>query len=384
LLPNFLGHLLETKFSINYSDKTSEKQTPLAKNKRKKIEQQESFSSATIITVTPSEEMPILENSKQKVFLEILGSFETNVYLCNLKDLLDMKHLARPHRSGRFPRTTNVSSLLVMAKVALITFLLICFSTAIKAQDTNVSKDSVTAVADSAQLDSMAVDTAVALDEDLMDDEGGGFHKRLKKTFIDGNAGFMSLVALVLVLGLAFCIERIIYLSLSEINAKKLMADLEEKIMSGKVEEAKDICRDTRGPVASICYQGLMRINESMEDIERSIVSYGSVQSANLEKGCSWITLFIAMAPSLGFLGTVIGMVLAFDRIQEVGDINPTIVAAGMKVALITTIFGIIVALILQVFYNYILSKIEHLTSQMEESAISLLDTIMKYKMTRS
>ena len=295
-----------------------------------------------------------------------------------------MKHLARPHRSGRFPRTTNVSSLLVMAKVALITFLLICFSTAIKAQDTNVSKDSVTAVADSAQLDSMAVDTAVALDEDLMDDEGGGFHKRLKKTFIDGNAGFMSLVALVLVLGLAFCIERIIYLSLSEINAKKLMADLEEKIMSGKVEEAKDICRDTRGPVASICYQGLMRINESMEDIERSIVSYGSVQSANLEKGCSWITLFIAMAPSLGFLGTVIGMVLAFDRIQEVGDINPTIVAAGMKVALITTIFGIIVALILQVFYNYILSKIEHLTSQMEESAISLLDTIMKYKMTRS
>ena len=288
------------------------------------------------------------------------------------------------HRSGRFPRTTNVSSLLVMTKVALITFFLFCFSTAIKAQDTSVPRDSLTAVTDSTQFDSMAVDTAVALDEDLIDDEGGGIHKRLKKTFIDGNAGFMSLVALVLVLGLAFCIERIIYLSLSEINAKKLMADLEEKIMSGKVEEAKDICRDTRGPVASICYQGLMHINETMEDIERSIVSYGSVQSSNLEKGCSWITLFIAMAPSLGFLGTVIGMVLAFDRIQEVGDINPTIVAAGMKVALITTIFGIIVALILQVFYNYILSKIEHLTSQMEESAISLLDIIMKYKLTRS
>lgn len=295
-----------------------------------------------------------------------------------------MKHLIMSHRSGRFPRTTNVSSLLVMTKVALITFFLFCFSTAIKAQDTSVPRDSLTAVTDSTQFDSMAVDTAVALDEDLIDDEGGGIHKRLKKTFIDGNAGFMSLVALVLVLGLAFCIERIIYLSLSEINAKKLMADLEEKIMSGKVEEAKDICRDTRGPVASICYQGLMHINETMEDIERSIVSYGSVQSSNLEKGCSWITLFIAMAPSLGFLGTVIGMVLAFDRIQEVGDINPTIVAAGMKVALITTIFGIIVALILQVFYNYILSKIEHLTSQMEESAISLLDIIMKYKLTRS
>jgi biopolymer transport protein ExbB len=158
------------------------------------------------------------------------------------------------------------------------------------------------------------------------------------------------------------------------------MSDLEERIMHGDVEGAKTICRDTRGPVASICYQGLMRVNESMEDIERSIVSYGSVQSANLEKGCSWITLFIAMAPSLGFLGTVIGMVLAFDQIQQVGDINPTIVAAGMKVALITTIFGIIVALILQVFYNYILSKIEHLTSQMEESAISLLDILMKYK----
>jgi len=149
------------------------------------------------------------------------------------------------------------------------------------------------------------------------------------------------------------------------------------------VEGAKAQCRDTRGPVASICYQGLERMNESMDNVERSIVSYGTVQSANLEKGCSWITLFIAMAPSLGFLGTVIGMVMAFDQIQTAGDISPTIVAAGMKVSLITTIFGIIVALILQVFYNYILSKIDHLTSQMEESAITLLDSIMKFKLTR-
>ena len=153
--------------------------------------------------------------------------------------------------------------------------------------------------------------------------------------------------------------------------------------MSGDVEGAKAQCRDTRGPVASICYQGLERIGESMDNVERSIVSYGSVQSANLERGCSWITLFIAMAPSLGFLGTVIGMVMAFDQIQTAGDISPTIVAAGMKVSLITTIFGIIVALILQVFYNYILSKIDHLTSQMEESAITLLDSMMKYKLTR-
>ena len=210
-----------------------------------------------------------------------------------------------------------------------------------------------------------------------------GFHQLLKQKFIDGNAGFMSLVALALVIGLAFCIERIIYLSLSEINAKKFMNDLDNSIMQGDIEGAKELCRNTRGPVASICFQGLERINESIDNIERSVVSYGSVQSSNLEKGCSWITLFIAMAPSLGFLGTVIGMVMAFDQIQTAGDISPTIVASGMKVALLTTIFGIIVALILQIFYNYILSKIEHITSQMEESAISLLDIVMKYKLKK-
>ena len=255
-------------------------------------------------------------------------------------------------------------------KHLVLIFLLLFTPLVVSAQDGKLLNDSVVAVSDSTSLDSLNAGLPVeAVDESMLDDEEGGVHKRLKKTFLDGNAAFMSLVALVLVLGLAFCIERIIYLSLSEINAKKLMTDLEEKIMDGKIEEAKTICRETRG--------------QSMEDVERSIVSYGSVQSANLEKGCSWITLFIAMAPSLGFLGTVIGMVLAFDRIQEMGDISPTIVASGMKVALITTIFGIIVALILQIFYNYILSKIEHLTSQMEESAISLLDIIMKYKLTR-
>ena len=208
-----------------------------------------------------------------------------------------------------------------------------------------------------------------------------GIHQSLKRKFIEGNAGFMSLVALALVLGLAFCIERIIYLSLSEIDAKRFVSKLEDMIVAGEIEQAKALSRDTRGPVASICYQGLLRIDDSIESIERSVTSYGSVQSANLEKGCSWITLFIAMAPSLGFLGTVIGMVMAFDQIQEAGDISPTIVASGMKVALITTIFGIIVALVLQIFYNYILSKIDHITAQMEESAISLLDAIMKYKL---
>lgn len=245
------------------------------------------------------------------------------------------------------------------------------------------------AVVDDAELDSVTAEkmssaTSLASDDSQIEqEETPSFHKALKTKFIEGNAGFMSFVALALVLGLAFCIERILYLSLSEINAKKFMADLDQKIMSGDIEGAKKQCRETRGPVASICYQGLARIDETIDNIERSIVSYGSVQSANLEKGCSWITLFIAMAPSLGFLGTVVGMVMAFDQIQTAGDISPTIVAAGMKVALITTIFGIIVALILQLFYNYILSKIDHLTSQMEESSITLLDSIMKYKLKK-
>ena len=222
----------------------------------------------------------------------------------------------------------------------------------------------------------MAQDAAPAQTEQTTEaavvEEGGGLHKELKTKFIEGDASFMSLVAIALVLGLAFCIERIIYLSLAETNTKKLMAN---------IEAAKTVCRNTRGPVASICYQGLMRIDEGIDVVERSVVSYGGVQAGYLEKGCSWITLFIAMAPSLGFLGTVIGMVMAFDKIQQAGDISPTVVAGGMKVALITTIFGLVVALILQVFYNYILSKIEGLTSEMEDSSITLLDMITKYNL---
>jgi len=269
------------------------------------------------------------------------------------------------------------------------------YGSAAMAQD-KVNADTVVAVdsakGNAATADSSATDTVSdeAFDESLADaddaeiapEESAGFHKRLKTMFIEGSAGFMSLVAIALVIGLAFCIERIIYLTLSEINAKRFMGDLSAKVDGGDIEGAKELCRNTRGPVASICYQGLARISESIDNIERSVVSYGAVQSSNLERGCSWITLFITMAPSLGFLGTVIGMVMAFEQIRQAGDISPTIVAAGMKVALITTIFGIIVALILQVFYNYILSKIEHLTSQMEESAITLLDTIMRYKLT--
>ena len=246
-------------------------------------------------------------------------------------------------------------------------------------------KDTVEAAADSAMLGELVADSAAAPvtidDDELADgDESVGLHQQLKTKFIDGSPAFMSLVALALVLGLAFCIERIIYLTLSEVNTRKLLEDIDRRVDDGDVEGAKQLCRDTRGPVASVCYQGLLHINEPTDDIERSMVNYGSVQVANLERGCSWIKLFIAIAPSLGFLGTVIGMVIAFDRIQQAGDISPTIVAEGMKVALITTIFGIVVALVLQLFYGYITSKIERLTSQMEEAGVEMLDIVVKYK----
>ena len=238
-----------------------------------------------------------------------------------------------------------------------------------------------TAAVDTAAVDSAAVEAPAEVVP--VEEETVGMHKALKTKFIEGDASFMSLVAIALVLGLAFCIERIIYLSLAEVNTKKLMAAIEAALAKGDVEGAKDICRNTRGPVASICYQGLLRIDEGLDVVERSVVSYGGVQSAALEKNCSWVTLFIAMAPSLGFLGTVIGMVMAFDDIQKAGDISPTVVAGGMKVALITTIFGIIVALVLQIFYNFILSKIEALTTDMEDSSITLLDLIMKYNLKK-
>ena len=236
-----------------------------------------------------------------------------------------------------------------------------------------------------AKSDTLVADSAMAMiDADLQGsdaiEEGGGLHKQLKHKFVEGSAGFMSLVALALVLGLAFCIERIVYLTLSEVNTKRLMKDVDAKLEQNDVEGAKDICRDTRGPVASICYQALLHIKEPLDQIDRQLTNYGAVQISNMEKGCSWIRLFIAVAPSLGFLGTVIGMVMAFDQIQTAGDISPTIVAKGMKVALITTIFGIIVAIVLQFFYNYILAKIERLTAHMEECAITLMDSVTQYK----
>ena len=201
----------------------------------------------------------------------------------------------------------------------------------------------------------------------------------LKTKFIEGGAGFMSLIIICLVIGLALSIERILYLSFSKTNTKKLIADVEKALEEGGIEKAKEVCRNTRGPVASIYYQGLLHYDQGIDVVEKNIVSYGSVQSSELESGLSWISLFIAIAPSLGFLGTVIGMIQAFDAIQAAGDISPNVVAGGMKVALITTVAGLIVAMILQVFYNYILAKIESITIDMEDSSISLIDVLTKY-----
>ena len=204
-------------------------------------------------------------------------------------------------------------------------------------------------------------------------------NQALKQKFIEGGPAFMSLIIICLIIGLALAIERILYLSFSKINTKKLVEKVEAALEEGGIEKAKDVCRNTRGPVASIFYQGLLRYDQGLDVVEKTIVSYGSVQQSQLESGLSWISLFIAIAPSLGFLGTVIGMINAFDAIQAAGDISPNVVAGGMKVALITTVGGLIVAMILQVFYNYILAKIESITIDMEDSSISLIDVLTKY-----
>ena len=236
------------------------------------------------------------------------------------------------------------------------------------------------AVVDSAAVDSVAEAEAVeaAPVEDVTPvEEEENLHKALKTKFIEGDAGFMSLVAVALVLGLAFCIERVVYLSLAQVNTRKFCADLAALVAAGKIDQAIAKAKATRGPVAQISRKAMECLNSNDQNdiatIERTINMEAEVQGSYLEENCSWITLFIAMAPSLGFLGTVIGMVLAFDNIQKAGDISPTVVAGGMKVALITTIFGIVVALILQVFYNFILARIEALTSNMEEAAQELL-----------
>ena len=225
--------------------------------------------------------------------------------------------------------------------------------------------------------------SAFAQDAAEVDPGTLSFHQILKQKFIEGGPEFMAVVLICLILGLAISIERIIYLNAATTNTNKLLASIEDALNSGGVDAAKEVCRNTSGPVASIFYQGLERADEGIDMVEKSVVAYGGVQMGLLEKGLSWVSLFIALAPMLGFMGTVIGMISAFDAIEAQNNISPAIVAGGIKVALLTTVFGLIVAMILQVFYNYIQSKVESIVNSMEDASISLIDILYKHKLSK-
>ncbi|MFK8044710.1 MAG: MotA/TolQ/ExbB proton channel family protein [Crocinitomicaceae bacterium] len=236
----------------------------------------------------------------------------------------------------------------------------------------------VNANATTAFASATATVTSVTQDDAAADDLT--FHQELKKRFIEGGPGFMGIVLLCLILGLAIAIERIIFLNLSTTNSKKLTQNVEDALASGGIEAAKEVCRNTKGPVASIFYQGLDRADEDIDAAEKAVVAYGGVQMGQLEKNVSWISLFIALAPMLGFMGTVIGMIQAFDKIEAAGDMQPSLVAGGIKVALLTTVFGLIVAIILQIFYNYIIAKIDSIVNDMEDASITLMDLLVRHK----
>ncbi len=260
---------------------------------------------------------------------------------------------------------------------------LLIFGTANVAYAQNKDAKAKTEQAEAAPAEEPAVEetTSDAAMTPSTDDEvsNQSFHQVLKTKFIEGGVEWMTPILLAFILGLALVIERIIYLNLATTNAEKLLKDVEAAIEKGGVNAAKDVCRDTKGPVASIFYQGLDRIDEGIEMVEKSIVSYGGVAMARLERNLGWISLVVAIAPMLGFLGTVVGMVQAFDAIEVAGDISPTVVAGGMKVALLTTVFGLIVALIIQVFYSYLSTKIESLVATMEDSSITFMDILVKH-----
>ena len=233
------------------------------------------------------------------------------------------------------------------------------------------------AVAVLGTVNAFAQDAAVAAETELA---GDTMHQVLMQKFLEGGWAWMMPVLVCLVIGLAVAIERMLFLSFSNINTKKFIAKFEETLNNEGVEAAKELCRNTKGPVASIYYQGLDRYNQGMDAVEKAVVSYGSVQTGQMESGLSWIGLFIALAPMLGFIGTVVGMIEAFDQIQAAGDISPTVVAGGIKVALLTTLMGLIAAVILQLFYNYIISKIDSLVNAMEDASITLVDILTAYK----
>jgi biopolymer transport protein ExbB len=268
----------------------------------------------------------------------------------------------------------------LFALVAVFGMLLLGASTIAFAQDVD-DASSTEEVDTSATLEETPADMP-SLDEAEEVEEGEeqvSLHKRVKQKFIEGGATFMGFVLLCLIFGLALCIERIIYLNLATTNTNKLLKKIEEALSSGGVDAAKEVCRNTRGPVASIFYQGLDRADQGIEVAEKAVISYGGVQMGLMEKGLSWIQLFISIAPMLGFMGTVIGMISAFDSIRIAGDVSPQLVASGIMVALITTVSGLIVAIILQLFYNYIVAKIDALVNNMEDASISLIDLLVKH-----
>ena len=222
------------------------------------------------------------------------------------------------------------------------------------------------------------VEGVAVIEEEVVEEEAS-FHQVIKQQFIDGGPEFMGIVLICLILGLAISIERIIHLNLATTNVSKLLGKVDEALNSGGVEAAKEVCRNTNGPVASIFVQGLMRMSEGVEMVEKSIIAYGSVEMGKLEKGMVWISLFISLAPMLGFMGTVIGMIDAFDAIAAAGDVSPSLVAGGIKVALLTTVGGLIVAVILQLFYNYLVSKVDSLVNSMEDASITLVDMLVRH-----
>jgi biopolymer transport protein ExbB len=250
-------------------------------------------------------------------------------------------------------------------------------------EDTSTAVEEDTAAMEEAVPMEMAEPSAAAEAEEEGTGGLGVLHKNVKTKFIEGGASFMGAVLLALIFGLAFAFERIIYLNLATTNTEKLLKKVEDALEEGGVEAAKEVCRNTRGPVASIFYQGLDRMDQGIDVVEKSVISYGSVQMGLLERGLSWISLFIAIAPMLGFMGTVIGMIDAFDKIQEAGDVQPALVAGGIKVALITTVSGLIVAIILQIFYNYIVSRIDSIVNKMEDASISLIDLLVKHNLKK-
>jgi biopolymer transport protein ExbB len=267
----------------------------------------------------------------------------------------------------------------VIAFLSLALMLSIGFSNIAYAQDQSQNKPAATDSTAAAKVDTAAAPVVTESTEAPVE-ESQSFHQVLKKKFIEGGAGWMAPILMCLIVGLGLCIERIIYLNLSTTNTTKLLNKVESELQANGISAAKEVCKNTRGPVASIFFQGLDRYNEGLDMVEKSVISYGGVMMARLETNLSWITLFIALAPMLGFLGTVVGMVQAFDAIEVAGDISPTVVAGGMKVALLTTVFGLIVAIILQVIYNYLVSKVESIVNTMEDSTISFMDILVKNK----